>query len=157
MIGTFTFKKFDGKKIDSVEEYVKEYYTNHKNIEIMVGTDSQNKGSKTIYSTVIAMYEPGHGAHCIFKRWNTPREKVRNTRLMNEVAASIEIAENIKDYNGCPKPKYIDIDINPNPKYKSNEVYAAAKGWCEGLGYEVRFKTLGPLVTTMADWLVKKK
>ena len=74
---------------------------------------------------------------------------------MNEVAASVETAESIYHYNGCPKPKYIDIDINPNPKYKSNEVYAAAKGWCEGLGYEVRFKTLGPLVTTLADWLVK--
>jgi len=154
MIGTFTFKKFNNQKIESVEEYVKNYCTTHKNIEIMVGTDSQNKGQKTHYSTVIAMYEPGHGAHCIFKRWNTPRERVRNTRLMNEVAASIETAESIKENSGI-KPKYIDIDINPNPKFKSNEVYAAAKGWIEGLGYEVRFKTFGPLVTTMADWIVK--
>ena len=155
MIGTLTFKKFTGEKLENVEEYIKDYCKGHNNIEIMVGTDSQNKGGKTYYSTVIALYTPGHGAHCIFKRWNTPREKVRNTRLMNEVAASVETAESICHYNGCPKPKYIDLDINPNPKYKSNEVYTAAKGWCEGLGYEVRFKTLGPLVTTLADWLVK--
>ena len=27
--------------------------------------------------------------------------------------------------------------------------------WVESMGYEVRFKTLAPLVTTVADWLVK--
>ena len=50
---------------------------------------------------------------------------------------------------------YIDIDINPNPKFKSNEVYQAAKGWIESMGYEVRFKTVAPLVTSAADWLVR--
>lgn len=154
MIETFTFKKFTGEKLESVEDYVKNYCNNNKNVEIMVGTDSQNKGAKTHYSTVIALYIPGHGAHCIFKRWTTPKERIRNTRLMNEVAASIDTAESIKEKTGI-KVKYIDIDINPNPKYKSNEVFNTAKGWIEGLGYEVRFKTFGPLVITMADWIVK--
>lgn len=154
MVGTFTFKKISGEVLDEVESYVKTYCDEHKGTEIMIGTDSQNKGGKTVYSTVIAMYNPGHGAHCIFKRWRTDRERVRNTRLMNEVAASIETAEKLVKF-GCPRPKYIDIDINPNPKYKSNEVYSSAKGWAEGMGYEVRFKRLGPLVTTFADWIVK--
>lgn len=154
MIEAFSFKKFNNEKIENIEDYVKDYCSNHKDIDIMVGTDSQNKGQKTYYSTVIALYTPGHGAHCLFKRWNTSKERIRNTRLMNEVAASIETAESIKEKTGI-KPKYIDIDINPNPKFKSNEVYSAAKGWIEGLGYEVRFKTFGPLVTTMADWIVK--
>ena len=154
MIGTFTFKKITGEILNEVEQYVKAYCNEHKGTEIMIGTDSQNRGGKTIYSTVIAMYNPGHGAHCIFKRWKTERERVRNTRLMNEVAASLETAEKLVEY-GCPKPRYIDIDINPNPKYKSNEVYSSAKGWVEGMGYEVRFKRLGPLVTTFADWIVK--
>ena len=155
-IGTLTFKKFTGEKLENVEEYVKNYCEEHKNdnIEILVGTDSQNKRSYTTYSTVIAMYTPGHGAHCIFKRWRTPKERIRNTRLLKEVEESITIAESLVNH-GCPKPKYIDIDINPNPKYKSNEVYQAARGWIEGMGYEVRYKTLAPLVTTVADWLVK--
>ena len=55
-----------------------------------------------------------------------------------------------------PKPKYIDLDINPNPKFKSYEVYQTAKGWIESLGYDVRFKTIAPLVTTAADWLVRQ-
>ena len=56
---------------------------------------------------------------------------------------------------GCPKPKYIDLDLNPNAKYASNDVFQSAKGWVESCGYAVRFKSLGPLVTSAADWLVK--
>lgn len=156
IIGTLTFKKFTGEKLDNVPEYVKNYVEEHKldNVEIMIGTDSQNKGSRTIYSTVIVMYTPGHGGHCIFRRWKTPKEKVRQVRLLKEVEESLNIANELVE-NGCPRPKYIDIDINPNPKYKSNEVFQTAKGWIESMGYEVRFKTLAPLVTSVADWLVR--
>lgn len=148
------FRKFNGEKIPSVEEYIKGYVLSHKNTEILVGTDSQNRGDSTIYSTVIALYEPGHGAHCIFRRWREPRERIRATRLMNEVWASLATAEELVK-SGVRKPKYIDIDVNPNPRYKSNEVFTSAKGMIEGMGYEVRFKTFGPLVTTMADYVVK--
>jgi len=156
MIGTMSFKKFSGEKLESVSDYIKAYCAEHKEIpiEIMVGTDSQNKSKVTTYSTVIVLYTPGHGGHCIFKRWNTPKETVRQVRLLKEIEESIKTANELVEA-GCQKPKYIDIDINPNPKFQSNDVFAAAKGWVEASGYEVRFKTLGPLVTSCADWLVK--
>jgi len=148
------FRKFNGEKIPSVDNYIENYLKVHDGVEILVGTDSQNRGENTIYSTVIALYHPGHGAHCIFRRWREPRERIRSTRLMNEVWASLACAENLKQH-GIQSVKYIDIDINPNPKFKSNEVFTSAKGMIEGMGYEVRFKTFGPLVTTMADYVVK--
>jgi predicted RNase H-related nuclease YkuK (DUF458 family) len=155
MVTAVDFRKVSGEKLHNVEEYVKAYLKDYPEVEIMVGTDSQNSSRKTVYSTVIALYNPGHGAHCIFKRWVTPKERNRQTRLLNEVQASIEVADSLVAA-GIKKPTYIDIDINPNPRYKSNEVFAAAKGWVEGSGYEVRFKTFGPLVTTFADWIVKR-
>lgn len=156
MIGTINFRKFSGEKLPDVCKYVKDYIIEHKlnNIEIMIGTDSQNKGRHTIYSSVIVLYTQGHGGHCIFKRWKTPKEIVRQIRLLKEVEESINLANELVEH-GCPKPKYIDIDINPNPKFKSNEVYTVAKGWVESMGYEVRFKTIAPLVTSAADWLVR--
>lgn len=154
MKDSVTFRKFSGEKIPIVEDYVKDYVKENKGIEILVGTDSQNRGDFTIYSTVIALYNPGHGAHCIFRRWREQRERVRSVRLMNEVWASLACAEELKK-SGIKKVKYIDIDINPSPKFKSNEVFTSAKGMIEGMGYEVRFKTFGPLVTTMADYVVK--
>lgn len=158
MTGTIDFKKFTGEKLPNVEEYVKEYISMHENIEVRVGTDSQNKGGSTTWCTIIAMYdhgdgEHGHGAHCVFKRWKTQRVRDRNTRLLEEVQNSIDISESLKNHG--VNVAEIDIDINPSPKYKSNEVYDAAKGWCTGLGYKTEFKRLGPLVTTLADWMVK--
>ena len=40
-IGTVTFKKFTGEKLEDYSTYVKNYINEHKseNIEIMVGTD----------------------------------------------------------------------------------------------------------------------
>lgn len=154
MKDSVVFRKFSGEKIPNIEDYIKGYLDEHKGVEILVGTDSQNRGENTIYSTVIALYDPGHGAHCVFKRWREPRERIRSIRLMNEVWASLSTAEDLIK-SGVKKPKYIDIDINPNPKFKSNEVFSSAKGMIEGMGYEVRFKTFGPLVTTMADYVVK--
>lgn len=148
------FKKIDRTVIDLID-YVSNYIKIHPETEIMVGTDSQNNARRTNYATVVALYNPGHGAHIIFKKWSTHKEKVRSVRLLNEVWSSIEIAEEITNH-GLPRPKWIDIDINPNPKYKSNEVFNQAVGMCEGMGYAVRYKTLSPMVTTMADTLARK-
>ena len=152
------FLKFDRKtKVDLVE-YVNQYLEDHEeeSIEIMVGTDSQNRGKETVFCTVVALYAPGHGAHCIYKRWTTPRFRSTEIerRLMNEVEASIAAAQEIK-YNCWEEPKYIDIDINPDETAGSNVVFQAAVGYVKGMGYECRFKTLGPLITTLADFVVK--
>jgi hypothetical protein len=103
---------------------------------------------------VVALYRSGKGAHVLYRRWKTKREHVRNVRLLNEVWYAVETAELLKEA-GIPKPKWIDIDLNPDPKYKSNEVFRQAVGLVEGMGYEVRYKTLGPIATYAADHLVK--
>lgn len=160
--GAFSFKKFTGEKLNNIEEYVKDYYKTHKNIDIMVGTDSQNRGSNTIFSTIIAMYDKGdgdghgHGAHCVFSRWKTRRYKKSEIfdRMIAETQASVDIAKSLRDH-GVPV-KYIDLDINPNENAGSNVAFQSAKGWVESEGFGVQWKTLGPLVTTLADWVVKK-
>ena len=144
------FTKIDGTKIE-LESYINGYMKEHPGIEIMVGCDSQNTRNKTSYAAVVSLYNPGHGAHVIFKRWTTKKETIRSSRLLNEVWSSVEIAETLKSTGY--KPKYIDIDINPDPRYRSYEVFNQATGMVEGMGYKVRFKTLGPLVTSMADHL----
>lgn len=148
------FQKFGGKKIESVSDYVRSYLERHPGIQLIIGTDSQNRGNETIYCTVIALYAPGHGAHCIYEKWREKRERVRQIRLMNEVCASVECAEKLVKA-GVQKPTYIDMDINPDPRYKSSEVFPSANGMVEGMGYVARNKKSGPLVTTIADYIVK--
>lgn len=149
------FKKFDRTVVDLVT-YTNNYLETHDNIEIMVGTDSQNRGKETVFCTVVAFYDPGHGAHCIYRKWKTPRFRKyeMDRRLMKEVEASIDVAQEIK--NNCwEEPKYIDLDINPQESAGSNIVFQSAMGYVKGMGYECRFKTLGPLITTLADFVVK--
>jgi len=143
----------DSVKVDLIT-YIKDWLEAKPNVEILIGCDSQNFSDKTIYAIVVALYDTGKGAHVLYNRWKSQREPTRNVRLLNEVWYAVEVAEHLKNA-GLPKVKWIDIDINPDPKYKSNEVLRQAVGMVEGMGYSVRYKTLGPIATYAADHLVK--
>jgi predicted RNase H-related nuclease YkuK (DUF458 family) len=134
--------------------YIKQYISLHKNVEILVGCDSQNRKRETIYAIVIGLYIPGKGAHVLYSRFNTVREKENINRLLNEVWFSVEIAESIKNQLGVVV-KWIDIDLNPDPKYRSNQALTSAVGIVTGMGYNVRHKGNSPVMTYAADSLVK--
>lgn len=149
------FKTLYGIKIDNVITYIEEYLNERPNIEILIGSDSQSyKNTKTVYGIVIALYTKGKGAHVICTKEITPVEHNRSVRLLNEVWKSIEVAEFLRE-NGLPKPQWIDIDLNSDPKFKSNSVLRQAVGLVEGMGYKVRYKQLGALSTYAANHLVR--
>lgn len=155
------FRTFDGKRVDLVP-YVSRYCQEHDNIVVFIGTDSQCKGSKTHFSTIVAMYdqgdgEHGHGAHCISNRWSTRRYKKTEIfdRMMAETQASIEVATCLKEA-GIPIA-FVDIDINPNKGEGSNPAFDPARGWVQSEGFVCRWKTQSSgLSTTMADYVARK-
>ena len=151
---TMKYKRLYDKEELELVPYVEKYIEENHNVEILIGCDSQNQGDYTTYAVVVALYRVGKGAHVLYRRWKTPKEFTRSVRLLNEIWFAIETAEFMKEA-GIPKPRWIDIDINPDPKYKSNEVFRQAVGLVEGMGYEVRYKSLGPIATYAADHLVK--
>ena len=148
------FKTLVSHKQIELIEYIKEYVSQHPNIEVLVGCDSQNRKRETIYAIVIGLYTPGKGAHVLYSRFNTTRERENINRLLNEVWNSVEVAEAIRNETGI-KAKWIDIDLNPDPKYKSNAALASAVGVVTGMGYNVRHKGDSPVMTYAADALVK--
>jgi len=150
------FRTLYGKEIPDIVEYIREYLSTRNDVEILIGSDSQSYGhKKTIYGVVIALYTKGKGAHVLCSRETVPMERVLSTRLMNEVWKSLEVAEYLKE-NGLPKAKWIDIDLNPDPKYKSNKTLRDAVGLVEGMGYKVRYKHFGALMTYAANHLVRE-
>jgi len=152
---TKQFRTLYGKQIPDLITYIKEYISTRENIEILIGSDSQCYGNeKTIYGVVVALYTPGKGAHVLCSREIGPMEYNTPSRLLSEVWKSIEMAEFLKE-NGIQKPKFIDIDLNPDPKYKSNSVLRQAVGLVEGMGYKVRYKHLGALSIYAANHLVR--
>ena len=141
------------KKIELIS-YIKNYIIEYPETEVLVGCDSQNRQRETIYAIVIGLYKPKKGAHVLYSRFVVPREKDNIGRLLNEVWFSVEVAEVIKNDVGI-KATWIDIDLNPDPKYKSNAALSSAVGVVTGMGYSVRHKGNSPLMTYAADHLVK--
>jgi predicted RNase H-related nuclease YkuK (DUF458 family) len=116
-----TFKTLASNQKIELIQYIKEYMENHLNVDIIISCDSQNRKRETIYAIVVGLYTPGKGAHVLYSRFNTSRERENTVRLLNEVWFSVEIAEQINNELGI-KAKWIDIDINEDKKYKSNEI-----------------------------------
>lgn len=134
--------------------YCQDYIKLHPNTQILIGCDSQNHKKETVYAVVVGLYNPGKGAHVLFDRFTTTREKDNTSRLLNEVWQSVQVAESFKNELGIVAT-WIDIDLNPDPKYKSNQVLASAVGIVTGMGYKVRHKGNSPIMTYAADQLVK--
>jgi uncharacterized protein len=149
------FKTLCGTPIENVVEYIRNYMLEHKDIEILIGSDSQSFSKRTVYGVVIVLYTPGKGGHVICTREIVAKERVLSVRLLNEVWKAIEVAEFLRE-SGLPLVKYIDIDLNPDEKFKSNTVLRQAIGMVEGMGYHARWKNHGALTTYSANHLVRQ-
>lgn len=151
----YNFKTLYGKEIGDVIPYIKSYLKDRSDVEILIGTDSQCYSNiRTVYGVVIGLYTYGKGAHVLCTREVVPIEKNLQSRLLKEVWKSIEVAEYLTS-NGLPKPNWIDIDLNPDPKYRSNKVLREAVGMIEGMGYKARYKQSGAMMTYSANHLVR--
>jgi predicted RNase H-related nuclease YkuK (DUF458 family) len=120
----------------------------------MIGCDSQNKGDETVYGIVLVLYREGKGGHVLYEKRKVPRIRERWLRLWREVELSIELANYLVEH-GLPKARWIDVDLNPDPRYKSNEVIRAAVGLVESMGYCVRTKPYSLAATYAADKVCK--
>ena len=142
----------NGNKIDLIP-YVKEFLSKNTNTTIFIGSDSQNTRSTT-YAIVIVLHNPGKGGHVLYAKNTVPVITDRFTRLWKEVEYSLQTA-NFLVNNGVQKPAFIDIDLNPDPKYKSNQVLRAALGYVESMGYTPRCKPEAMVATYVADAICK--
>jgi len=148
------FKTLISDKSVDLIPYIKSYLEKFPETQMLIGCDSQNKNKDTIYAIVIGLYKPGKGAHVLYSKFTKNRECENIVRLLNEVWFSVEVAENIKNELNLTAT-WIDIDLNPDPKWKSNEALSSAVGIVTGMGYKVRHKGNSPVMTYAADTLVK--
>jgi predicted RNase H-related nuclease YkuK (DUF458 family) len=135
-------------------QYVKDFIGANEGTCLYVGCDSQNFSNKTIYATVIVLYNKGKGGHVLYTKETLPKITDRYTRLWREIEKSLEVADYLTA-NGISKPDFIDVDLNPDPKYKSNQLLRAALGYVESMGYRVRCKPDAMTASYVADALCK--
>jgi predicted RNase H-related nuclease YkuK (DUF458 family) len=142
------FKNKEGKKIEDILEYVKNWISTHQDSEIYIGCDSQEINGKTNYVTTICMYEIGKGVHVIYNKEQEPRSNSMHSRLWLEVEKSIEVAEIIKDID---KKITLHIDYNSKQSGKSNQLYEAGIGYVKSMGYDAVGKPNAWAASTAAD------
>jgi predicted RNase H-related nuclease YkuK (DUF458 family) len=144
------FKKLgDHSRVDLIP-YMKEAIHGHDDVKIYIGSDSHNLSNHTVYATVIVLHYGNRGAHVLYHKESIPKVKDTWTRLWNEVERSMSIAEMLHE-NGLPKADFIDLDFNPDPKYRSNMVLRSAVGYVESMGYVARTKPYAPAASNCAD------
>lgn len=164
------FKKFGGAYIDDLGEYVREYIKFHtptspNGMRIYVGCDSEHNKNKTRYATVVLIYHVGAGAHYIFKIDNVQKAKDMYSKLWGEVERAFEVGEYLEaELEGVyprssPIEKLVDIDLdlNPNPRWKSNIAYDSGMGFMKSNGYRVRSKPDAYAASCAADLVCRKK
>lgn len=163
------FKRLrDNQNIDLVP-YVQDFIKQYPETKIFIGCDSQNSGKYTNYALVIVLHQPNKGGHVLYhkvkvnriplsvkttKTWGGKEHVIEVSRLWNEVEYSIQVAEFMK-LNGLPKPDFIDVDLNDNPRYKSNTILKSAMGYIEAMGYVPRCKPNAMSASYVADAICK--
>lgn len=146
----YTFKSLsDNKRVDLIP-YLKEKLSESEGISIYVGSDSQNMRNHTVYASVIVLHYNRNGGHVLYTRNKVDRIRDSFTRLWREVELSVEIAKYLEE-NGIQKAKFIDIDINPDPKYRSNTMLRSALGLVESAGFKPRCKPEACSASYVAD------
>jgi predicted RNase H-related nuclease YkuK (DUF458 family) len=108
------------------------------------------------YSTVVIIHKDGCHGGTIFHDSVEMRDygNIRQ-RMLNEVAFAVQHATDIIDVIG-ERHFEIHLDINPDPKYKSNAALKEAMGWVRGqFGDVVKCKPDGFAATHAADHMVR--
>lgn len=148
------FKQLSTRQDVDLIPYLQNFLEEHPDSIIYVGCDSHNVSQYSRYGVVIVLHEPNKGGHVLYTKINVPKITDRFTRLWNEIEYSLSVAEYLKEM-GVRKIDYIDLDLNPDPKYKSNQVLRAALGYVESMGYAVRVKPEATIASTVADAICK--
>ena len=129
------FKRVTGEDITDLKAYILDYLRKRPECYIMVGCDSQSKRNSIIYATTIIFITPRKGGHVIMKReW-----KKKGIDFHSRLWAEVENIGAVSTFLGEFLPKDLItpcVDFNPNPKWKSNSLFASAIGYLKGLGFD---------------------
>ena len=147
------FKSLTDRKDIDLISYVKDYLVKNPIVDIYVGSDSQVHSEFTDYGIVVVLHKGKSGGHVLYCALKREKIKEKFTRLWQEVEYSLQVAEHLKA-NQIPV-KYLDLDLNPDPRWGSNSVLRAAMGYVESMGYVPRCKPSGVAATYAADKICK--
>ena len=127
--------------------------------KVYVGCDSKRyPDGRVKYATVVILHINGNNGCKMFSFIDNDHDynKANNPkmRLVNEAYKAVDIASQIVDVVG-DRHFELHLDLNSNPKYKSNSAVKEALGYVIGvLGLDPKLKPYAWASSTAADRLV---
>lgn len=140
------FRRMHDSSVVDLLTHVRTVLAQGGDIEVLVGCDSQNRGSHTVYSTTVVLRFRQNGAQVLYRKEETPRSNDLWTRLWGEVERSLAVARYLHEEGGV-RVHRIDMDLNSDERYGSQRLHTAAVGYIRAHGYEPLTKP-GPLIAT---------
>ena len=150
------FKSLSTRQKVDIVQLTKQHCEDNPNTELYIGCDSQNIKGHSVYAVALVLYNRTVGGRVFYARVQVPRIKDKFSRLWKEVDLSVQLAQFLTE-NGIQDPEYIDLDLNPDPRYSSNDLMRSAVGYVESMGYHARIKPYSIVATKVADILCKAK
>jgi len=146
------FRIMGSSSSTQLKEFLHAHIHQHSQPDIYIGTDSQNYANKTIYVSTVLLRYPKNGARVLYTKERLPQVKDLWSRLWNELERSIALAQHIENELGFTV-KQIDMDYNSVEGFRSFQVYKAAKGYVESMGYKAKAKPELLMATWAANTL----
>ena len=124
--------------------------------EIHVGCDSHFVKDKCVFAIVVAMYEYGKGGTYFFARLKVSRRLFMNMklRLLKEVELALTLADLLSVFLKRENLN-VHLDINPDKRFKSSQVFTPATSWVKSLGYQCIVKPDSWASSWLADAYAK--
>lgn len=139
-----------GKEI-TLKEFLAKYHESEWGLYI--GTDSQTKGRRTKFSTVLIAFKEGTGAHGV--EHLSVEYNIRNLRdqLIQETWLSIDLAQKVSSM--VDKDVTIHMDVSQDPKFKSGRYKKELTGFVKGFGFNYELKPNSWAASSIADRSVR--
>jgi hypothetical protein len=147
------------------EEAKEEVRNSSKDSSVYIGCDSirfkKNDEWYARYATVVVVHRDSrHGCRIfydiqILRDYGQGAQGLKN-RLLMETNYALEAATQITEVLG-DRPLEIHLDLNNDPKHKSNVAVSEAVGWVLGMGFKPVIKPHGWAASHAADHCVRFK
>ena len=124
-------------------------------LKICIGTDSQRRGDKTEFATVIVFLREKKGGFMLISNFNRPNIESLKERMILEVSKSVEVAYHLCDlFDEYNVELEVHADINTDPHFKSHTALKEAMGYILGMGFGFKAKPDAFASSSCADKVI---
>ena len=142
-----SWRRLNGSRIllpikEAVEKTILNETQNGAKLKVCIGTDSQVRGKKIGFATVIVFIREGKGGFMFINSEIVIQKMAIRERMIQEVSRSVTLAYELSDIWDKHSNVSLGIhaDINTDASFKSNVALKEAMGYIKGMGYEFKAK-----------------